>query len=195
VLRVEGLSAEAAEKPLTFDVAAGCCVGLLGRDLDALSRIARALSGLRQPSAGRVLIDTVDVHRDEQSRSLISVCLPRAAHHATTIGEHLSTIASARGHARLSVADAIARLGVDPRARLNSAAARSAAALLAALITETSVAVLHDPFAGLTDTVRRNAIEWIRSLSDSRTSFVMTGTEERDVRSVSRLVIEIGARR
>ena len=195
MLRVEELSAGAADTPLTFDVAAGHCVGLLGRDATALRRIAEALGGMRPPAAGRVLIDTVDLLHNEQRRSHVSVCLPRAAHRLTTLGEHLSTIASTRGRTRLPVADAIARLGLDPRARLTTAAAQSAAALLGALIAETSVAVLHDPFNGLTEAVRRNAIEWIHSLSNSRTSFVMTGTEERDVRSVSHSVIEIGARR
>lgn len=188
MLRVDGLVTAHGQAPLSFDLRAGTCVGLLGSDFGRLEAVAETIAGMRAPVAGRVDIGSASV----------SIFLPRAAHRMTTLTEHVTTIASSMNRTwrlRLPVAAAISRLGVDPRMRLNTQASQSAAALIACLIPETDVAVLHDPFAGLNDAIRHNAIEWIRSLSGSATAIVVTGTQERDVRAVSHSVIEIGAGR
>lgn len=195
MVRVEGLSVSASDAALTFDVPDGQCVGLLGRDASAALDLAETIAGMRTPSAGRVLVGGADILRDAVARAQIIICLPRAAHRATSIEEHVSTVAAARGAVRVPVADAIARLGVDPRARLTTAAARSAAALVASLVPDAGVIVLHDPFSGLHEDVRRRATDWIRALSGSRTSIVMIGLNERDVRAVSHSVISAGAGR
>lgn len=188
MLRVDGLVAAIGQAPLSFDIPAGTCVGLLGSDLERLRTVAEAIGGIRPPAAGRVNIGSAEV----------SISLPRAAHHLTTLNEHVATIASSinnKWRLRLPVAEAIARLGVDARSRLTTPERRAAAALIAALLPETDLAVLHDPFNGMSDEVRRNAIAWIRSLSGSATAIVITGTEERDVRAVSHTVIDLGAGR
>jgi ABC-type thiamine transport system ATPase subunit len=95
----------------------------------------------------------------------------------------------------MTVADGIARLGLNARLRLNTPSAKSAAALIAAILPDAAIVVLHDPFRDLSDDIRAKSIEWIRSLAESGTSVLITGTSERDVRSVSHSVIEIGAGR
>lgn len=186
MLRVEGLPVSAGGPALTFDVPDGRCVGLLGRDATLLLHLAETLAGLRVPRAGRVLVD---------ERRHMSICLPRAVDPRTTLGEHVGTIAGARGLARKHVDEGIARLGLVRHLPLTTPAARAAAALLGALVAGTRVVVLHDPFADLDAAVRAKAIDWIRALAGSRTSIVITGADERDVRAVSHSVIDVEAGR
>jgi ABC-type multidrug transport system ATPase subunit len=193
MLLVEGVAAGGGTT-LTFEVAGGRSVGVLGRDLAGLLHLAECVSGLRAPSAGRVLIGDLDIHREpDRARSAIAVNLARAAHPLATLGEHLAPIAAARP-LRAGVADGIARLGLTPRTRLDTKSARSAAALAAALMTSAQVVVLHDPFRDLDESTRTKAIDWIRSLAASPSSILITGDTERDVRAVSHAVLETGAR-
>jgi ABC-type multidrug transport system ATPase subunit len=192
VLRAEGIAASSGVATLTFNVPDGRCVGLLGRDLGALLPLAECASGIRVPFAGRVLVDDFDVARDrDRAQPRIAVGLARAAHHLTSLGEHAAAVAGSRP-TRMTTAEGIARLGLDARTRLDTPAARSAAAVLAALLPDASVVILHDPFSHLDGNTRAKAIEWIRSLSESGAAVLVTGTEERDVRAVSHSVIELG---
>lgn len=196
MLRVEGLPTHIGGASLTFDVAESQCAGLLGRDLAVLLTLAENITGLRAPVTGRVLLDDIDTHRDrERARARIAVGLSRAAHPLTTLVEHAATVSATRAALRISVPAAIARLGLNAGTRLSTPAAKSAAALLAALLPDVGLVVLHDPFRGLDAGTRTNAIDWIRSLGSSRTSVVITGAEERDVRAVSHFVIDVGAGR
>lgn len=195
MLRVEGLMPTAGGTALTFDIPNGRCVGLLGKDLGALRQIADCVCGIRVPVAGRILIDDLDIQRDQdRARLQIAVNFSRTAHRLTTLGEHARTIAGTRP-SRATVAAAMSRLGLDAKMRLAAPSARAAAALIAALLPTAALIVLHDPFEDLENDVREKAIAWIRSLSDSGTALLFTGTEERDVRAVSHSVIELGAGR
>ncbi len=195
MLRVEGLTVAASGPALSFDAPAGQCTGLLGSDAAVLLRFSEAICGIRAPIAGRVLVGGADILSDNRARSQLSVCLARATNRFTNIREHVAAVVAARGSLRLPAADGMSRLGVDPRARLDTSAARSAAALLAALIPAANVAVLHEPFAGMDTNVRQNAIDWIRSLSGTPAAIVIIGGEERDVRAVSHSVVSVGAGR
>lgn len=180
---------------LTFDVADGRSVGLLDRDLAALLHVAECVCGLRKPRTGRVLVDDVDLARSDEARASVAVNLSRAAHSLTSLGEHVGVVAAMRGKLRMPLADGIARLGLDASRQLNTPAAKSAAALLCALLPDARAVVLHDPFRDLDHTTRDKAITWIRALADSGASLLITGAEERDVRAVSHSVIEAGAGR
>lgn len=190
MLRVDGLVVANDHAPISFDVPAGTCVGLLGSDIERLRAVAETIGGLRAPVAGRT--------NTNNAEASVAVALTRAAHQLTTLGEHVTAVASSmnkKWRLRMPVAAAISRLGVDARQRLNTPESCAAAALIAALVPETDIAVLHDPFAGMSDPVRQSAIEWIRSLGGSTTAIVMTGTQERDVRAVSHTVIDLGVSR
>jgi len=195
MLRVEGLAPNAGDSALTFDIPNGRCVGLLGRDVRALRQIAECVCGIRVPAAGRILIDDLDIQRDQDhARRKIAVSFPGTAHRLTTLGEHAGVIARTRP-SRITAAAAIARLGLDAKMQLATPATKAAAALVAALLPDAALVVLHDPFRNLENEVRVKAIDWIRSVSDSGTSLLVTGTEERDVRAVGHSVIETGAGR
>ncbi len=196
MLRVEGLTGRPSGPTLTFDVPDGRCIGLLGRDEPVLRSVAELISGLRAPSHGHVFIDGLDTVRDaSRTHALVTCTISRAAHRLTSVIEHVSAVAGGRGRLRTSVTDGIARLGLDAKMRLSSPAARSAASLVAALVPDASVIVLHDPFKDLDDDTRAKAIAWIRALGESRAAIVVTGTEERDVRAVSHTVIDLEAGR
>jgi ABC-type multidrug transport system ATPase subunit len=195
MLRVDGLAPFAGVNPLSFDVPAGRCAGLLSSDVHALLAIAECTCGIRIPFAGRVLIDDLDVARQrDRTQPQIAAGLARAAHHLTSLGEHAAAVSASR-RTRMPVTEGLARLGLDARTRLNTGPAKSAAALLAALLPAAPVVILHDPFRNLDDATRAKSIDWIRALSESSVSVLVTGTEERDVRAVSHSVIEFGASR
>lgn len=195
MVRVEGVPLVAGSPLLQFEIGDGRCAGLLGSDERILEQFAETMAGLRAPIAGRILIDDIDLGRDARKSSHVSVFLPRAAHRLTTLGEHLSAVASARGSLRFAVPMAIERLGLSSRTRLSTPSARSAAALAAALIPDSRLVVLNNPFGMLDSVTRQRAIDWIRAMSETRASVVVTGTAEDDVRAVSHQVIEAGAGR
>jgi ABC-type multidrug transport system ATPase subunit len=192
MLRVEGLVTAGLASPLTFDVPNGRILGLLSADRDVLLRIAECVVGIRSPTSGRATIGDADT-RSESARSSIAINLPRASHALTTLGEHLETIGRARRVLRVRPKDAAARLGLSYRLRLNNPSAKAAAALLAALLPESSLIVLHDPFCDVEEQVRTGAVEWIRSLAATPVSMLVTGTAERDVRAISHTVSDVGA--
>lgn len=195
MLRVEALAVSAGDAPLSFEISNGQTLGLLGANTDGLLRVVEAIAGLRAAVAGNIRIDDLDVLRDSAAaRALVSICLPRAANGGTSLRDHAGVVAASR-RARLSARDGIARLGLDARLPLNAPAARSAAGLLAALIPDVPVVLLHEPFRDLADETRAKAIDWIRELGGSGTCVLITGREERDVRAVSHQVIETGAGR
>lgn len=196
MLRVEALRAGAAAPALTFDVPHGKCIGVFGHDAAALQQISECLSGARVPVSGRVLVDDVDTSRNwNAARTRVSVYVPSATDRVTTAGEHVATIAAARGALRASVVDSMRRLGVNPHQPLTTGAAKAAAALVGALIADTSAIVLYEPFTALDASTRDKAILWIRELAESPVSIVMLSAIERDVRSVSHAVIDVGAGR
>jgi ABC-type multidrug transport system ATPase subunit len=192
MLRVEGVPAIAGGPGFSFAVPAGASLGLLGVNAAVLQRFSETLAGLRMPLAGRVLINDLDSVRDCAGvRARVSMCMPRAAHARVTLLEHLRLIAAVRVKLRLPVADVLARLALDPHTRLTDPGARGAAALAGALLPDSSLVILHDPFAGLSEPTRRAAIEWIRSLAATSTAVITTGTDEGSVRAISQSVIPL----
>jgi ABC-type multidrug transport system ATPase subunit len=195
VVRVDGVPLVGGGPALQFEIGDGRCAGLLGSDERTLAHFAHTMAGMRGPIAGRILIDDVDVWRESAQRSQTSVFLPCAAHRLLTLGEHLDTVARIRGSLRFTVAAAIERVGLSSNTRLDTPTARSAAALAAALIPDSRLVVLHQPFAGLDGSMRQRAVDWIRAMSNTRASIIVTGTAEGDVRAISHHVIEAGAAR
>jgi len=195
MLRVEGLTIGAGDPPLSFEIANGQTIGLLGSDANQLLRIVEAVGGLRVPLAGNIRIDDLDVVRDSaRARPIVSICLPRATHRETSLREHAGVVAASRS-SRISAGDGIKRLGLNPKMRLTTPAAKSAAALLAALLPNVPVVLLHEPFRNLDAGTRATAIAWIRELGASGASVLVASTEEGDVRAVSHSVIGAGATR
>jgi ABC-2 type transport system ATP-binding protein len=195
MLRVEGLSAAPGDAPLSFDIPNGQALGLLGSDAEALSRIVEMIAGLRVPTAGHIRIDDIDVLRDpNRARSVLSFCLPRAAHDRTSLREHAAVVAASRP-SRVDARAGILRLGLDPQVRLNTPSSKAAAGLLAALLPDVPVVILHEPFRDVPDGTRAKAIDWIRSLAASGTSVLLLGSQERDLRAVCHTVLNAGAAR
>jgi ABC-2 type transport system ATP-binding protein len=195
MLRVDGLSAAPGDAPLSFDIPNGQAVGLLGSDAAALSRIVGTIAGLRAPTAGSIRIDDIDVLRDpNRARSALSFCLPRAAHDRTSLREHLAVVAASRAR-RVEANAGIRRLGLDPQLRLNTPSSRAAAGLLAALLPDVPVVILHEPFRDVAEDTRTKAIDWIRSLAAAGTCVLVLGSQERDLRAVCHTVLNAGATR
>jgi ABC-type sulfate/molybdate transport systems ATPase subunit len=195
MLRVEQLATHAGDAPLAFEIPTGQTTGLLGRDAQLLSRVIEATAGLRTPVSGNIHFDGIDLIRNAaRARPQIALSLVRAIDRHTSLAEHVGVVAATR-RCRLNPKDALVRLGLDARMRLDTPAARSAAALAAALLPEAGLVLLHEPFRDLDAATREKAVDWIRSLAGQPTSILITGTGERDVRAVSHQVVELGAGR
>jgi len=194
VLRVEHLVALTGRPGISFEAAAGECVGFLAPASAARRRCVDALALLRRPLSGRMLIADVDPAQQlDRARRSITAHLPEAIDPRLTAGEFLDAVAALRsrsgGLLRDSPAVILDRLGLSSKTRLNTVAARHTAAMAAALLPVVDVVVLHDPFTHLTDGARRRVIEQLRQLSSAPTAIVVTSGREDDVRAISHRVV------
>ena len=99
MLRVEALVTRAGRAPLSFDVARGRCVGLLGTNAEDVSRVLLAAATLSRPVSGRVMIDDIDTVREPDSvRRRVAVTRPRCVNDRLRLREYLDTVARAPIH-------------------------------------------------------------------------------------------------
>ena len=194
MLRVEALVTRAGRAPLSFEVARGRCVGLLGTTAEDVSRVLLAAAALSRPVSGRVMIDDIDTVREPDSvRRRVAVTRPRCVTDRLRLREYLDTVARARRSTgttlRASVAETLQRLALDGARTLTSPAARAEAALAASLMPSVGLVVLNEPLAHVSSDTRTRAIEWIRALANEPVAVLIGGREERDLRAVSHTVI------
>jgi ABC-type multidrug transport system ATPase subunit len=197
-LRVEGLLAAGGSAPLTFEVSRGRCLGLLGASALGTSRLLQTVAALEKPATGRVTIADIDVRLDpDAARRHVAIMRRSCIDSGLRLHEYLSAVSHARKasgfSARASVSTVIERLALNRARSLSSPAARSEAALAAALLPAVGLVLLDEPFRDLSDETRARAIEWIRALAQETVAVVIAGPTERDLRAVSHTVVSVEA--
>lgn len=200
MLRVESLTVTPKYTPLTFDVASGECLGLLGFSATHTSRLLVTVAGLARPLSGSVLIDGVDViDGSATARRQLAITRTPCVPVQLRLREYLQTVIdSRRSHgmpSRTTAAAALERLRLDGGRMLSTPAARSEAALAAAILPSARLVILDEPFHAVSADTRTAAIEWIRALAADSVGVLIGGREERDVRAVSHTVISTGRAR
>lgn len=194
MLIVDQVAVVRGAAPVSFDVAAGRCLGLLGPSPDHTSRWLLTAAGVMRPLTGSVRIGGTETTRDhDTARRRMALTRPQSVDAHLRLHEYLHTVAQARlasgTHARAPVATVIDRLGLDGACRLTSPTARAEASLAAALLPAVGLVILDEPFAQVRAETRRLAIDWIRALATDAVAVLIGGREERDLRAVSHTVL------
>lgn len=178
-IRVEGLSkrfgAFAAVDDVSFEVARGSLVALLGPSGSGKSTLLRILAGLERPDEGRVWFDGEDVTSlDPRRRSIGFVFQNYALFRHLTVAENVAFGLEVRrvpkALAGQRVSELLRRVGLEELehrfpAQL-SGGQRQRVALARALAPEPRLLLLDEPFGAVDAKVREELREWLRRLHD-----------------------------
>jgi ABC-2 type transport system ATP-binding protein len=166
-----------------LEVEAGSTLGVLGHNGAGKTSLIRVLTTLIRPTAGRVLIDGLDVIADADSvRRRIGVTGQYAGLDEFLTGrENLELIARLSGlgtDAAKRTDDLVARLGLaeiaDRRVGTLSGGSRRRIDLAVSLIAAPSVLFLDEPTTGLDPVARAALWNVVGDLTDSGTTVVLT---------------------
>ena len=186
--------------PVTFTLAPGRVVALVGANGSGKSTVLRAVIGLLEPSGGtlRVFDNPVD-ERDVAFRTKVASVLDDDAYFpALTVSEHLYL--TARGHgvhgAQEVVAGLLEEFGLTDHARslpvALSSGQRRRLLLAAGFVRPRSLLVLDEPEQRL-DTDRRAAVgDLVRARCDTGTTVLMACHDPSLTASVADEVVDVG---
>jgi ABC-2 type transport system ATP-binding protein len=164
-LQARGLSrsfgALEALRDFSLTIAPGQCVALIGANGSGKSTAVRTLAGLLEPSAGEVLVEGVDPHREpgaERARARLAL-VPDSPllYDDITVREHLELVSVAHGLGGSELAERIdallERLGLAHRGEFRppelSRGMRQKTQLACALVRPASLLLLDEPVVGL----------------------------------------------
>jgi ABC-type multidrug transport system fused ATPase/permease subunit len=198
---------------VSFSVAAGQRVALLGPSGSGKSTIANLILRLYEPSAGQVRIDGRDIHefRIDSLREQIAVVMQGAVLFGASVGENIAygkpdaTQAEIEAAAKAANAhDFIIAMPhgydtvVGERGATLSGGQRQRLAIARALIRDASILILDEPMTGLDVDSEAQVREALERLMADRTCLVIThdleGLEgmDRVLRLQERQIIDVG---
>jgi ABC-2 type transport system ATP-binding protein len=164
-LQARGLSrsfgALEALRDFSLTIAPGQCVALIGANGSGKSTALRTLSGLLEPSAGEVLVEGLDPHREpeaERVRARLALVPDNPLlYDDLTVREHLELVSVTHGLAGseldVSIDDLLDRLGLSRRADFRppelSRGMRQKTQLACALVRPAAILLLDEPVVGL----------------------------------------------
>jgi putative ABC transport system ATP-binding protein len=171
---------------VSFEVAAGECVGVVTSDaLDAVA-LLDCLSGLATARAGRVEVDGWDLHglRADELHSAVLVTPHDSYLFAETMLENIRAAATdvdVTWAIEAAAADEVAEnlpQGLDTQVteggRSLSGGQRQRVALARALAAQAPVLVLHDPTTAVDSVTEARIAEGIQTVRDGRTTLLLT---------------------
>ncbi|HEX2572619.1 MAG TPA: ABC transporter ATP-binding protein [Polyangia bacterium] len=183
MIQVEGLTKyygdHAAIRDLNFTIERGEVVGFLGRNGAGKTTTLRVLGCVLLPTAGRVLIDGVDVQRDPHEIRKRTGFLPDTPplYDEMTVGDYLAFVAELRGvpgsKVKARVAEVEGQVELrdrheDPLGSL-SHGYRQRVGLAQALVHQPSLLVLDEPTNGLDPVQIVEMRRFIRNLRGTHT--------------------------
>jgi ABC-2 type transport system ATP-binding protein len=162
-----------AVNDISFSIGAGI-TGLLGPNGAGKSTLLHMLSGLLQPSSGRVLIEGQPAWRDPEIYRRIGLVPEREAVHAFLTGRQFVTFAGRlQGLADPAAAAARAIETVDLVSAADrpvgtySKGMRQRAKMAAALVHEPPILLLDEPFNGMDPRQRLHMMDLLRSMASA----------------------------
>jgi ABC-2 type transport system ATP-binding protein len=162
-----------AVNDISFSIGAGI-TGLLGPNGAGKSTLLHLLSGLLEPSSGRVLIDGRPAWRDPAIYRRVGLVPEREAVHAFLTGRQFAAFAARlQGLEDPEAAAAKAMETVDLVAAADrpigtySKGMRQRAKIAAALVHEPSILLLDEPFNGMDPRQRLHMMDLLRSMAAS----------------------------
>ena len=188
MIRVEGLTkrygSREAVQDVSFHVDDGEIVGFLGPNGAGKSTTLRVITGFLAPSAGRVLVDGIDVHGGGLETRRRVGYMPEGVpiYGDMRVREYLSYRAELKGMGRKQVAAAIDRAleqaavtdAADRIVMQLSKGYRQRVGFADALLTDPPILILDEPSAGLDPNQIRQMRELIRSFAGKKTVFLST---------------------
>ena len=138
---------------VTFDLAAGTIVGLLGRNGAGKSTLLSTLAAFRRPTSGRVLVDGEDPY--EHRRLMSEIALVREdgdLDGSTTVRRSLELAGRLRPRWDEELADRLLdRFHIDPRKKAGalSRGQRSAVAVTIGIATRAPLTMFDEPHLGM----------------------------------------------
>jgi ABC-2 type transport system ATP-binding protein len=171
---------------IDLHVDAGEFVALLGLNGAGKTTLFQLLSGLFVPDAGSIVINGADMRRDPVSGlrglgivfqdSTLDLDLPVSS----SLHFHAGLHGLPRAAARARMAEELNRLGLSESSttigRKLSGGNRRRVELARALMHDPSVLLLDEPTAGLDPAVRRDLLQYVRTLCDQRGLGVLWAT-------------------
>lgn len=176
-------------RDVSFKVAAGERVGILGRNGSGKSSLFRLLMGLYQPVSGSVLVDGVDLRQCDpaewrrhvgfvpQDVTLFSGTVRDNVTMAMPDAEDEQILAAARLSGLQQVVDTSPRgfdLPVGERGELLSGGQRQSVGLARALIRQPKILLLDEPTASMDHSSEEEVKRNLQSYSSGKTLFVVT---------------------
>ncbi len=190
---------------VSFDVADGEFVALLGPSGGGKSTVLRMIAGLETPDRGHVLIADRDATDDPvQARAVGFVFQHYALFKHMTVRGNIAFGLEVRGAKKAAIAAAVDELlalvqleGLGDRYPNElSGGQRQRVALARALAPRPSILLLDEPFGALDSKVRIELRSWLRRLQRERaiTSLFVTHDQDEAMELADRVVILAGGR-
>jgi sulfate transport system ATP-binding protein len=191
---------ERAVSGVSFEIASGELVALLGPSGGGKTTVLRILAGLESPDEGRVLLRGVDVTDVRvQDRNIGFVFQSYALFKHMTVRDNVAFGLSIRGRPKdeidRAVRDLLALVRLpemgDRYPHELSGGQRQRVALARALAPSPSVLLLDEPFGALDAKVRLELREWLRKLHEERaiTTVFVTHDQEEALSVADRVIV------
>ncbi|MDB5282425.1 MAG: transporter ATP-binding protein [Bacteroidota bacterium] len=168
-----------AVKGISFDVYEGEIFGLLGPNGAGKTTTLEILETLREKSSGEVLIDGLNVDKDQNRiKNIIGVQLQAAGYYPSLTLLELLDLFSGLYNVTIDKKHTLAMVGLEDKAKSKykdlSGGQKQRFSLCTTLINNPKIVFLDEPTTGLDPQSRRNLWEMIRQIRAKGTTVVIT---------------------
>jgi ABC-2 type transport system ATP-binding protein len=163
---------------MSFDVASGEILGLVGANGGGKTTTLRLLAGLLQPDAGGGSFLGKSLSQPSNRRQLGYMTQRNALYPDLTVAENLRFRAAVHGIDRAGIANAVDRYGIggvlSQRVSALSGGWARRAAFVATVLHKPKLLLLDEPTAGLDVVTRRDMWRWMAALAAAGSAIIVS---------------------
>ena len=168
-----------AVKGISFDVLEGEIFGLLGPNGAGKTTTLEIIETLREKSGGEVMIDGLNIDRDQNEiKKIIGVQLQAAGYYPSLNLMELLDLFSGLYNINVDRKEILASVGLEDKAKNKykelSGGQKQRFSISTTLINNPKIIFLDEPTTGLDPHARRNLWDLIRTIRDKGTTVVIT---------------------
>ena len=168
-----------AVKGISFDVLEGEIFGLLGPNGAGKTTTLEIIETLREKSGGDVMIDGLNIDRDQNEiKKIIGVQLQAAGYYPSLNLMELLDLFSGLYNVNVDRKEILASVGLEDKAKNKykelSGGQKQRFSISTTLINNPKIIFLDEPTTGLDPHARRNLWDLIRTIRDKGTTVVIT---------------------